>query len=288
LAPGNSGGHAALAESADAQHGGVPPGLVMALMFAVFTVAAGYGLLLPLLGQSATEAVVSRHTGLLTGVYTLAIFLFAPLWGWLSDRHGRRRVLLLGLLGFGASMLAFSLIENLPAVYAERFVSGLFAAAVTPVAAATVGDLALSEEVRARRLTFVSLAGVSGVLLGPMLGVFISRYATLLLQVPARAGELAAPLTGAALLALLAAAAIARAITGDRMAQAARIKRASDATRNPRLVSRLLVLAFIVAAGIGVFEVGLALRGTQELSLTRYQLAVMFTECSLVMIVFVK
>ena len=50
-------------------------------------------------------------------------------------------------------------------------------------------------------------------------------------------------------------------------------------------MSKLLALAFIVAAGIGVFEVGLALRGKQELSLTTYQLALMFTECSLVMIV---
>ena len=171
----------------EARHGGVPPGTLMALMFAVFTVAAGYGLLLPLLpflierllGPGATGGMISRHTGLLTSVYTLAIFLFAPFWGWLSDRYGRRRILVLGLLGFGASMLVFSLIESLPAVYAERFVSGMFAAAVSPVASATVGDLALSEEVRARRLTFVSLAGVSGILLGPMLGVYISRYAAL-------------------------------------------------------------------------------------------------------------
>jgi MFS family permease len=51
------------------------------------------------------------------------------------------------------------------------------------------------------------------------------------------------------------------------------------------LVLRLLALAFIVSAGIGVFEVGLALRGKQELGLTQYQIALMFTECSLVMII---
>ena len=51
------------------------------------------------------------------------------------------------------------------------------------------------------------------------------------------------------------------------------------------MVRKLLVLAFIVAVGIGVFEVGLALRGKQELSLTQYQIALMFSECSLVMIV---
>jgi predicted MFS family arabinose efflux permease len=51
------------------------------------------------------------------------------------------------------------------------------------------------------------------------------------------------------------------------------------------LVARLLLLAFIVSAGVGAFEVGLALRGKQELALTQYQIAVMFTECSLVMFV---
>ena len=51
------------------------------------------------------------------------------------------------------------------------------------------------------------------------------------------------------------------------------------------LVPRLLALAFIVSAGVGVFEVGLALRGKQELGLTPYQIAAMFTECSLVMLI---
>jgi MFS family permease len=51
------------------------------------------------------------------------------------------------------------------------------------------------------------------------------------------------------------------------------------------LVPRLLILAFIVSAGVGVFEVGLALRGKQELGLTQYQIALMFTECSLVMFI---
>ena len=53
----------------------------------------------------------------------------------------------------------------------------------------------------------------------------------------------------------------------------------------PWLVPKLLILAFIVSAGVGVFEVGLALRGKQELGLTQYQIALMFTECSLVMFV---
>ena len=272
---------------------GIPPGTMAVLMLSVFTVSMGYGVLLPLLpylierllGTAGDVAQVSRATGLLTGLYTLSLFLFAPAWGWMSDRYGRRPVLLIGLLGFSATMLTFAFIENLTAVYAERFLSGMFAAAVTPVALAVIGDLAATEEARARRLTFVSLAGISGFLLGPMLGVFISRGAANLFPVFSAAGSLAVPLAATAVMAFLVA--IAAAVTIPRtIHDDAADDRDPSVSQNERwLVPRLLSLAFIVSAGIGVFEVGLALRGKQELGLTQYQIASMFTLCSLVMFV---
>ena len=99
------------------------------------------------------------------------------MWGRRSDRRGPRGVLLVGLLGFGVTMLVFSFVESLAAVYAERFLSGMFAAAVTPVAAAAIGNFTAIEQGRARRLAFVSMAGIAGFLLGPMLGVFVTRFA---------------------------------------------------------------------------------------------------------------
>ena len=101
------------------------------LMLAVFTVSIGYGVVLPLLpylierlldaGSARTQmsAQVSGATGLLTGIYTLALFLFAPMWGRMSDQHGRRVILLAGLTGFGVTTLVFSLFENLAGLYAE-------------------------------------------------------------------------------------------------------------------------------------------------------------------------
>ena len=203
---------------------GVPNGTMAVLMLSVFTVSMGYGIVLPLLpyvierllGAGGDAAQVSRATGLLTALYTLALFLFAPFWGRLSDRCGRRFILLVGLLGFSATMLIFAFIENLAAVYAERFLSGMFAAAVTPVALAAIGDLAATEEARARRLTFVSLAGISGFLLGPMLGVFISKAGANLLPFASAAGSLALPLAGTAVLALLVAVAAAVAVQGTK------------------------------------------------------------------------
>ena len=279
--------------SEDTDPSGVPLGTMIVLMAAVFTVSMGYGVVLPLmpylierlLGVTGDAAQVSRSTGLLTDIYSLALFLFAPAWGRMSDLYGRRIILLTGLAGFGVTMLIFSFVENLPGLYAERFLSGLFAAAVTPVALAVVADIATSQAARARCLTFVSLAGISGFLVGPMLGVLLARGASELLPTSGTAGSLSVPLTETAVLALLAAAAVAMRVPGAKPRKA--ISKAShQAEETPaRLVPKLLALAFVVSAGVGVFEVGLALRGKQELGLTPAQIAMMFSECSLVMFV---
>ena len=272
---------------------GIPPGTMITLMLSVFTVSMGYGIILPLLpylierlqGASADVARVSNATGLLSGLYTLSLFLFAALWGHLSDRFGRRLILLVGLIGFSATMLTFAFIESLPAVYAERFLSGMFAAAVTPVALAAIGDLAPTEEIRARRLAFVSLAGISGFLLGPMLGVFLAQGAPNWLSVSSTAGSLAVPLAATATLSLLVAVGVFFALAEHEPAHSARHQNQSLLNTPAWLVPKLLAISFIVSAGIGVFEVGLALRGKQELGLTQYQIASMFTLCSLVMFV---
>ena len=270
---------------------GVAPTTMIVLMLAVFTVSMGYGVVLPLLpylierllGAGADAAQVSRSTGLLTAIYTLALFLFAPIWGRMSDLYGRRVILLVGLVGFGTTMLIFTLMENFVGLYAERFLSGLFAAAVTPVALAVVADLAVSKEARARRLTFVSLAGISGFLLGPMLGVFLARTAASILQNSGPSGSLAFPLAATSVLALVAAIAVLMTVSVTNPVDVDMKVELRPAETQAWLVPRLLALAFIVSAGVGVFEVGLALRGKQELGLTQYQIATMFSECSLVM-----
>jgi MFS family permease len=88
---------------------------LFALLLAMFSVAVGYGIVLPILpflierlACATNDASVSWHTGLLTGTYILAIFLFAPLWGKLSDQRGRRPVILLGLVGFAATLGFFA------------------------------------------------------------------------------------------------------------------------------------------------------------------------------------
>ncbi len=270
---------------------GVSGPTMAALILAVFTVSVGFGILLPLLpylverllAGEIVSAQISRHTGLLTAVYTLALFLFAPMWGRLSDRRGPRSVLLVGLLGFGATMLIFSFVESLPAVYTERFLSGMFAAAVAPVTVSTIGNFTTTEEARARRLAFVSMSSIAGFLLGPMLGVFLMRLTANFFTITMPSGSVAIPLAATALLAFLVAPVVAFTVPGGTGQDRPNETMETLVNKPVALLPKLLTLTFIVSAVIGVFEVGLALRGKQELGFTPYQTALMFTECSLVM-----
>jgi MFS family permease len=82
------------------------------LAAAVFIVSAGYGALLPVLPAwlasmmpSVNAVEVGRHIGFLSGVYAAGVLLGAPLWGVASDRVGRGRILIIGLVGYVASLL---------------------------------------------------------------------------------------------------------------------------------------------------------------------------------------
>ena len=254
---------------------GLPRATMAALMLAVFTVSVGYGVALPLLpylierllGAGAEPAQISRHTGLLTAAYALSIFLFAPLWGRLSDRRGPRGVLLVGLLGFGATMLVYSFVESLAAAYAGGILSGMFAAAVPPVAAALIGNFTTTEHGRARRFAFVSMAGIAGFLMGPMLGVAVTRLAADFFILALPAGSVTVPFAATGLLAFFAACAVAFAVPSAMGRDRSQKPETASAVRTSWLVPKLLLLTFVVSAGVGVFEVGIALRGKQELGL---------------------
>jgi predicted MFS family arabinose efflux permease len=94
------------------------------LASANFAVALGYGAILPLLPTMlgevvgvATPAAVAWHTGVLLGSYMLGLFATAPLWGAVADRVGGRRLLLFGLCGYAAALVAFALSGSLAGAF---------------------------------------------------------------------------------------------------------------------------------------------------------------------------
>lgn len=262
-------------------------GALSAVLVAMFAIAVGYGATLPILpflitqisGQ-VTPAALSWHTGLLTGAYVLAIFIAAPVWGTLSDLFGRKPIILLGLGGFAATNGFLMAAESLSALYTGRSLAGFFAAAITPVAYALISDHAPSKEWRAHRFALVNIAGTAGFLVGPLLGGIAARFNDDLWGVlPER--PLAMPLFPATGLAALAAGLSflflppeAKRAVPAMPAETVQVERAARA--------RLMTIAFLTALAIGVFEVGLALRGA-ALGLGAAHIGAMFAECSLVM-----
>lgn len=260
-----------------------------AVLVAMFAVTVGYGVALPILpflieqiGGKSTPQALSWHTGLLTGVYIIAIFVGAPAWGRISDRCGRKPIILVGLLGFASTTAFFAVTESLPLLYLGRFLAGLFAAAITPVAYALIGDYAPSKEWRAHRFALINIAGTAGFFIGPLLGGLAVRVAGRLWALPTDR-SLAMPLLTATALAVVAAMLVvillpsgARRENVDVTPDAAQIER--------RAMLLLLATALVTALAIGVFEVGLALRG-KILGLDAAHIGMMFAECSLVMAV---
>lgn len=251
------------------------------LLALVFTVSMGYGIVLPVLPSflerlpaSAGRISIPWHTGLLTGTYMLALFLFAPLWGYVSDRAGRRKVILLGLAGFAGAMLWFALARQLAYVYAARALAGVFAAAVLPVVLAWVSD-AGAPRTRAQAFAWLSAASALGFLFGPALGGWLASIESV-------GGDKALALPFYATAALGGGMWL---VAYLRLSESP-LRRAVEGMSPPNAPSLfgLLALSLLVMFGIGGFEVGLALQGQQVLNLRPREIGWMFAECSLVMI----
>ena len=254
---------------------------LLALLLGAFVVALAYGVALPILPLLLERRLgpgldVGWHTGLLIATYTFALFIFAPLWGLLSDRWQRRGTILIGLAGFALALIVFAFIDSLFALYAGRFLSGAFAAAVVPVALATLADWAADDQVRARHFAWLNIAGIAGSLAGPAIGGLLGAMWTR--GMPASGTPFLLVALAAVGAALIALAVLPR---GPAPVRA----RAAAPARAPAELRRLLFLAFIAAWALGTFEVGLALRAGGEFGMGPDATGFMFVECMLVMAV---
>ena len=102
----------------------------------------------------------------------LARFVFAPIWGRVSDRVGRRPILLLGLLGSVAGYTLFALAGTLSLLFLGRILMGIFGATI-PTAQAAVADVTAPQD-RARGMGLIGAAIGLGFILGPALGGLLS------------------------------------------------------------------------------------------------------------------
>jgi multidrug resistance protein len=141
----------------------------------VFIDLLGFGIIIPLLPFYAeTFGATAFTVGLLATSFSLMQFIFAPVWGRVSDRVGRRPIILLGLLGSCLSYFGFGMASTLTALFAARIFAGI-AGANIPTAQAVVADLTTPEN-RAKGMGLVGAAFGLGFIFGPAIGGFLSRY----------------------------------------------------------------------------------------------------------------
>ncbi len=135
----------------------------------VFIDITGFGLVLPLLPFWAQRLGADAFViGLITTTYALAQFLFTPLLGTLSDRYGRRPVILISLLVEAAAFAMTALAGTLPMLLVARFVGGMGASNIGS-AQAVVADVTPPEQ-RARGMGVIGAAIGLGFVVGPALG----------------------------------------------------------------------------------------------------------------------
>ena len=153
------------------------------ILLSLFVVMLGYGILLPTLPyyterlalkDNLDTNLINFHIGLLTSIYPLFQLLFVVVWGKLSDKYGRKPIIIMGLIGFVIMQLLTGLATSLTMLYIARIFGGIFTSSVIPVSNAYLSDIT-SEKRRTKIMAWSGVAISSGLIFGPVIGGFLSQ-----------------------------------------------------------------------------------------------------------------
>ncbi len=140
----------------------------------------GWGLIIPVMPKLISELKhipineASAYGGLLLSAYAITQFLFAPVIGNLSDKYGRRPVLLSSLLGFGIDYIILALAPTYAWLFIGRIIAGITGASFT-TAAAYISDIS-TPETRAKNFGMIGAAFGLGFVIGPALGGLLAGW----------------------------------------------------------------------------------------------------------------
>ena len=148
----------------------------------VFIDLVGFGIVIPVLPFYAEGTIFNatpRTVGLLFASYSIMQLIFAPILGGLSDKHGRRPVLFLSIIGTGIGFLVLGLATTLWMLFAGRILDGITGGNIS-TAQAYIADITTSEN-RAKGMGLIGAAFGLGFIFGPAIGGILSRWG---IQVP--------------------------------------------------------------------------------------------------------
>ena len=169
----------------------------LAILFVTLVIMMmGFGIIIPILPDLVVNfGGTGVEMGGLMAIFSAMQFLFSPMWGTLSDRFGRKPILMLGVFGNGLSMFALGLSTQLWMLFAARGLAGVLSSATLPTAMAYISD-STDEKNRGGGMGVIGAAMGLGMVLGPGIGGLMSSI------------SLQAPFYFAAILSLVAMVAI--------------------------------------------------------------------------------
>jgi len=240
------------------------------LFLIVFTDLVGFGIVIPLLPLYAEHFRPAGWVfGLLLASYSAMQFIFSPILGRLSDRVGRRPVLLISLVGSMGGYALFALAGSLAMLFASRILAGICGANIA-TAQAVIADTTPPEG-RAKGMGLIGAAFGLGFIAGPALAGILVRFGT------AAPGWGAATCSAGALamaaLFLPETRALGAPLAGSRFSSP--LRRLAQEWAN-RSLAPLLALGFLVVTGFAAFEVTFAQYLHGRLGLTHDRVSFVF------------
>lgn len=145
------------------------------ILFAVmFLVMVGFGIIIPIIPFYAEDLGASpTELGLLMAVYSFMQLIFAPYWGRVSDRIGRKPVIMIGTIGLALSFFLMALSTELWMLFVARIIGGVLSSANMPTIMAYAADIT-TEENRGKGMGIVGAATGLGFIFGPAIGGIFS------------------------------------------------------------------------------------------------------------------
>jgi len=147
---------------------------VLILFFTMIVVMLGFGIIIPIMPFYVRHFNAGGSAmGGLMAIYGLMQFIFAPIWGSLSDRVGRKPILMVGVLGNAIAQLMMGMAGSLGWLFVARGLSGVLSSATLPTAMAYIGD-STSHDERSGKMGIIGAAMGIGMVIGPGLGGWLA------------------------------------------------------------------------------------------------------------------
>ncbi|USG67085.1 MFS transporter [Brevibacillus ruminantium] len=146
------------------------------LFLIAFLTMLGFGIIIPILPFFAEKlGATSFQIGILFASYNIMQFLFAPIWGSVSDRIGRKPLIAFGLFGFSITFILFGMAGSYTEMLVYRILGGIVSAAALPTVTAMVADVFPADE-RAKGMGIIGAGIGLSFVFGPAIGGYLSPF----------------------------------------------------------------------------------------------------------------